>query len=73
MALRTSLLADLAGYWDGSFQAAAADRFFEVHDPASGELLARLPDNGILINTGRGAIVDQEALHQDAEPENRTG
>lgn len=31
------------------------------------ELLARLPDGGVLINTARGAIVDQDALFAELE------
>ncbi len=34
----------------------------ETAGSVTAELLARLPDGGVLINTARGAIVDQEAL-----------
>jgi phosphoglycerate dehydrogenase-like enzyme len=34
----------------------------ETRGSVTGELLARLPDGGVLVNTARGAIVDQRAL-----------
>ena len=39
----------------------------ETAGSVTAELLARLPDDGILINTARGAIVDQEALFVELE------
>ena len=39
----------------------------ETEGSVTARLLARLPDGGILINTGRGAIVDQEALFAELE------
>lgn len=39
----------------------------ETEGSVTAELLAQLPDHGILINTGRGAIVDQEALFAELE------
>ncbi len=39
----------------------------ETEGSVTADLLARLPEGGILINTGRGAIVDQEALFAELE------
>lgn len=39
----------------------------ETRKSVNAELLAKLPDNGVLINTARGGIVDQEALFAELE------
>lgn len=39
----------------------------ETRKSVTAELLAKLPDNGILINTARGGIVDQDALFAELE------
>ena len=39
----------------------------ETETTVTAQLLARLPEGGMLINTGRGAIVDQEALFAELE------
>lgn len=39
----------------------------DTRHSVTADLLARLPDNGILINTARGGIVDQEALFAELE------
>jgi len=37
----------------------------ETRNSVTADLLARLPDNGIIINTARGAIIDSEALNKE--------
>lgn len=39
----------------------------ETHHSVTAELLALLPDNGIVVNTARGAVVDQEALFAELQ------
>ena len=39
----------------------------ETRGAVTADLLAKLPDNGIIINTARGAIIDQEALFAELE------
>lgn len=44
--LDSPLLSHRAGYWAGAFQPVGAGPTFDVRDPASGDLLARLPELG---------------------------
>jgi len=37
----------------------------ETQNSVTADLLAKLPDNGIIINTARGAIIDSEALNKE--------
>jgi len=39
----------------------------ETRGTVTAELLAKLPDNGIIVNTARGAIIDQDALFAELE------
>lgn len=39
----------------------------QTRGSVTAELLARLPNSGVVINTGRGAIIDQDALFQELE------
>jgi phosphoglycerate dehydrogenase-like enzyme len=39
----------------------------ETRGSVAAELLARLPDNGIIVNTARGGIIDQDALFAELE------
>ena len=39
----------------------------ETRGSVTAELLAKLPDNGIIINTARGGIIDQPALFAELE------
>ncbi|MFO7821122.1 MAG: NAD(P)-dependent oxidoreductase [Lentisphaeria bacterium] len=39
----------------------------ETRGSVTAELLALLPDNGVLVNTARGAIIDQDALFAELE------
>ncbi len=39
----------------------------ETRGSVTAELLAMLPDNGIIINTARGGIIDQDALFRELE------
>ena len=39
----------------------------ETHRSITNELLAKLPDGGVVVNTARGAIIDQDALFAELE------
>ncbi len=58
----------LAALFDGAHAVSIhAGLTSETRGSVTRELLARLPDGGILINTARGALVDQEALFAELE------
>ena len=58
----------LAALFDGAHAVSIhAGLTSETRGSVTRELLARLPDGGILINTARGALVDQNALFAELE------
>lgn len=60
---RASSLAELVAGIDALVICAAHTR--ETYKSVTRELLARLPDGGIVVNTARGEIVEQDALFEE--------
>ena len=61
------LLSDLHGYWAGAFQPRPSAPTFAVHDPASGAILAELPELGtaeaqLAVDSAAGTLAAPPAL-----------